>query len=212
MASLAWVWTFALHRVIWDISQYQNCTNHWVQSLRIWWVLITNSVLKNEATGGGSFSFFSCLFIISLGTVFSFEPCWSQYWCLPASVTSSHEGRAVHLHTPYGILQQILKTSKSLNGCLQTTQDCKTLPINKTWKCSHHILSFKFRVSLWNMDLQKREATQRFAAEGIQQMLFLEEGFCSCASFCSCLLLLTWQTQFMLSSYWLKTCQSSASL
>lgn len=177
MAPLAWLWTLELH-------SYLGCCPEpkLYQPLRIWWVLINNSVLKNEAAGGGSFSFSSCLFIISLGPVFSLEPCWSQDWCLPNGVSSSREGRAGHLHSPYEILQQILKTSKSLNGCLQTIQDCKTLLINKTW----NILSFKCRVPLWNRDLQKHKVTQGFAAEGVQQMLCLEEGFCSCALFCSC--------------------------
>lgn len=152
MASLAWVWTLVLHRVIWGVAQNQTFTSHWGFG-ECWWI-IPNGLYK--AAGGGSFSFSSCLFIISVGPVFSLEPCWSQKWCLPDGVSSSHEGRAGYLHSPYEILQQILKTSKSFNVCLQTIQDCKTL-INKTWKCSHHILSFKFRVPLWNMDLQKHK-------------------------------------------------------
>lgn len=163
------------------------------QPLRIWWVPINNSVLKNEATGCGSFSFSSCLFVISLGAVFSLEPCWSQDWCLPDGVSSSHEGRAGHLHSPYEILQQILETSKSLNGCIQTIQDCKRLFVNKTWNCSHHILSFKFRVPLWNMGLQNKNTkvcSRRSTAGAVSggRVLLL--------CFALQLLLLIWKTLF----------------
>lgn len=178
------------------------------QPLRIWWVLITNSALKNEATGGGSFLFSPFVFNLSGYCVF--------LWALLVAVlvpSCQHKeqpwGKSGIFAYPIWDFAANFENFKALNGCLQNTQDCKPLPINKAWKCSHCILSFKFRLSLWSMDLQKCEGTQRFAAEGIQQMLFLEEGFCSCALFCSCLLLLTWQTQFMPSSFWLKTCQSS---
>lgn len=103
-------------------------------------------------------------------------------------LTPARKGTAAQ--TPSEILQQILKSSKSLNGRLQTTQDCKpALPINKTWKCSRRVLSFKFRLSLWSVDLQNHAATRRDAAEGVWQMLFWRNDFalvlCSAAA-CYC--------------------------
>lgn len=108
--------------------------------------------------------------------MFSLEPCWSQDWCLPYGVSSSLEGRAGNLHSPYEVLQEILETSKSLNACLQIIQDCKTLHVTRhgTACIVFCYLNLESHWEIWTF--RNVKVTQRFAA-GVQQMLCLEEGF-----------------------------------
>lgn len=145
MASLAWVWTLALQQ-----SYLGRCPEPKLyQPLRIWWLLINDSILKNEAAGGGSFSFSSWVLC------FPWSPAGHRTGAfLMASAAAMREEQDICIpHMRF--CSKFWKTSKSSNGCLQSIQDCKTLLINKTWNCLHHILSLKFRAPLWNMDLQK---------------------------------------------------------